>query len=397
MKCCNPNCCPPQSDYLSYPTNDRNGWPAWEVDLKCIGDYLPGIHNNQCCPCKWDIPGNDCPEATPHRKPNEEVTLVRPGSGREYKFTQKYCECICDETQVKSYLDYRLTGAPCNEKEAYGIDDENNVIYQWRCPDNKPTFDASTCSCKCDVSREDCTSAAPEFISAECVCVCPISRIVCNLNIDEGQYCAQSNPAKPYFDAENCACYCPLTDDDCAANQKVNEDTCECECVLSCPDGDPSKPDLDSTTCECWCDQESKTPCASGTTWDAATCSCIPCSGSCNGCETYDDQCNCVGCADCDQVEYIYTDNNNNDVRLCCHKELRFCVKNGVGGCYDTVCPTGQFFAYSKCECTCGNNKVLCTKESGATLCRTPCPSGQSFDSNCECYVQSLLNSTLLP
>ena len=382
-KCCNADCCPPMSDYLYFPPNEKKGWPEWEVKIRAGGNgWYHGEIGNSCCPCIYGGDDVACGGKTPHAVPDQEIKMKRPGSGKEYTFTRKMCECECDETKVMAYVNYDWSG-PCNTINYYGVDEEGNAIYKWRCADATPDFDADTCSCKCNI--ESCPPETPTFVATKCLCKCEISNTACLLGISEDELCKQRDAAKPNFKGDDCSCYCALTDDDCGANEKVNEDKCECECVLTCPDGDDSKPDLDSTACECICDESSKTPCPSGTIWEAATCSCVDCTGSCNGCETYDAFCNCVGCADCDEVEYKYYDNNDDEVSVCCHKDLGFCVKDGVGSCYDTTCPTGQFFSYSKCACSCDNNKVLCTKDSGATVCRTPCPDGGAFDGNCGC------------
>jgi len=393
-KCCNDDCCPPTSDYLYYEANDKQGWPEWEVIIKAEGDYLKGEHSGKCCPCKWDLEGNDCPAATPHRVPNAEVKMDRPGSGREYTFTKTICKCECNEELVQQRLNYSIDS--CGDKEPYGKDADGNDIYQWRCADATPDWDASTCSCKCDTQESDCTGGTPSYDAAICSCYCDIERQVCKAqkagrNVSADDFCTEESA--PSFDAATCSCVCTVDPSSCVAPEKFDADKCECNCGITCDD--PAEPDMDVVSCECYCALANRNPpCPLGQVFDADTCSCGNCNPpSCPGCQTHDLNCKCVGCEDCTDTKHDYGVFPDNSY-ICCAQGTNFCMNRaGVAACYDTNCPVGQYFSYGDCACKCENRqKVICGGK-----CKDRCPPGESFDANCKCYDSSLLSIELVP
>lgn len=381
-KCCNPACCPPISDYLYYPPNEKNGWPEWLVEIFAVGDYLDGAHNGICCPCQWDIDGNECPPATPHRSPDEIVELTRPGSGAKYEFKREICECTCDQEKIMAHLNYEMSGE-CDKKVPYGKDADGNDIYKWRCPDNEPDFNSGNCSCECAV--ESCPASAPTFVSELCKCRCGLSHSACLQNTTADAICKEI-PATPDFDAATCSCVCNKSQADCGADETFNDGICDCECTKECDD--PALPDLtDDCTCEC---TVAEGDCFGSDEYDAATCSCVPCNLDCPGCQSFAaDECKCVGCEKCNETQYCF---GNPETCICCGPGTVECD----GACVSNDCPRGQYFSRGDCECLChDNDDVLCNGK-----CTEPCPPGEGFDPNCECssaYAESLLHSSLLP
>ena len=96
-KCCNPACCPPLSDYLYYEPNEKNGWPEWLVEIFAVGDYLDGAHNGICCPCQWDIDGNEYTVALVGNIALPVIKLVPPGKFYDYeaKYNSNDTKYIC--------------------------------------------------------------------------------------------------------------------------------------------------------------------------------------------------------------------------------------------------------------------------------------------------------------
>ncbi len=117
----------------------------------------------------------------------------------------------------------------CNSGSGFCETCSNGVCATKQCPGDK-VLDKLTCQCACPPGLFNCSGDLCVDTNSD-----PKNCGFC------GKVCSGSKTA-----CENRTCVCP-NQQTCSSPKVFNEDTCECECPVSCPDGSAPDP----TTCEC--------------------------------------------------------------------------------------------------------------------------------------------------
>jgi len=360
------------------------------LDCSCPA-HEPDRHPiTNCCQCNAILPPSafgtgPCGGATPHDVNTRLDLLDAPYN--------KGCGCECDEGQSdkngEGQYEYTTIDEPVLDADGNQVGTRTVKIgVQWvdgECPEGTPDFVDCKCICEYDEDPTLCPQYPDEQPNDDpdiCECECVLT------NAD----CISRDPTTPVADTGSCTCVCDKPP--CPADEP-DFDSSDCSCYCShvrnddCP---ADKPEVDGQ-CECYCPV---TSCPSGETLNTAICECEPCPNSCNGCEVQDADCNCTGCAGCDETEFCFKadPSDTEDTCICCGPGLQECG----GSCVDTSCPVGKTWNWADCACECSDpNKVICNG-----TCKDPCPEGESFDADCVCvpdhyYAQSFLDRTLLP
>lgn len=345
----------------------------------CSGDCSCPSHKpnrrplSNCCYCKEEEDG--CSGDAPTTVSSFMADLDAP-----YNVG---CGCMCrnDDAGMEGAYVYTTTDVPIYDAEGKQIGTETrNSGKEWE-------------------GDSTCPDHIPDLVKCKCVCLIKVNNGPCDENFI------------PDPSDENCDCICGLSDSDCPPSEPTVSDDCECVCTVESGDCTGGTPDFDPDICECYCahardgDCPADAPevnsececycpitaddCAAGEQFDSASCSCVPCPNSCSGCQTQDDNCDCLGCAGCNDTQYCFGDP---ETCICCPEGQVECD----GACVDNTCPGGQKFDAATCSCVCSSDgKVICNGK-----CKDPCPPGEGFDANCNCsaaYASSILNTKLLP
>jgi len=352
--------------------------------------YDPDRHPiTNCCQCNAVMPPSQggtgpCDGGTPHDV-NTRLSMLDDPYNRG-------CGCECDDGQTEKsqsgQYEFTLSTVPIFDADGNQVGTKTlRTGVTWvdgECPDARPDFVDCECVCSYDEDPTTCPGypdTEPDPDPDVCDCICMLT------DAD----CVSRDSTTPIADTESCSCVCDKPP--CPANTpSFRASDCSCYCELLDEGGNHScsgdTPDFDGSKCECYC---AITSCPAGE--KLAGCACVPCPNSCDGCQSYDADCNCTGCADCDETEFCFREDpsDTEDTCICCGPGLQECG----GSCVDTSCPVGQSWDWTTCECGCPNDKVLCNG-----VCKNPCPEGQSFDANCVCvpdYTQAFLDIAFLP
>lgn len=320
--CCSEDCCPTASM--------RSVWPNGVV-----GPYAAGyIYNDTdpnvpCCKCAFT---------------DDLCASINP----DFPHTFGDCgPCGCMPSKVMQHL--RTLDECLNE---------TNVI-KLQCPHDTPTWVQAKCKCECQVDPNSCDPGF-EFYDTVCKCVCPKELIKC----EGGNPCPDSNA--PNYHPEDCSCKCDLDPANggagCGADVSkpdFNPEKCECYCAKDLPTGTTcsgATPYLDASKCECYCPDSVAESCTIEEYFDAATCSCKPCTVPCQGSNQRRKDCEC------------------------------FCAKDLPAG---PDCPDSEpYLDTSICECYCPDSIAA------------NCADDETFDvETCACVydVSSQLSLTFIP
>lgn len=369
MGCCCPGGCPcPDSGAPKCQTGGR--WTRG----KCIKNPSALTPEQPCCYCD-----DNCDDPN---LPHKAWAPYNTGCG---SFENK-CDCECDPQIGGQIGEWTYTYAPLLDAEGNptGQDDQSKPTsrtWDGDCPEHIPDFVNCNCECTYKVDPSTCPNypdKKPSGNAQKCECECVLTNDICQDRDPTTPVADTSScrcvcdkppcpPSEPEFDSSNCSCYCPhIRNNDCPADKPEVNGQCECYCPISSCD-----PGFQLVDCEC-----------------------VPCSNSCEGCQTQNADCSCSGCTDCDFVEQCYLDETDTEVCICCPPGAVACG----GICTGSSCPVGQQFSYDTCQCECKGSKELCRGK-----CYDPCGEGETRDSgDCSCYdasASSLLNMVkhLLP